>query len=362
MRDPVALIIGSRQISNFISYEADSNILVPADAFTCRIGRIDSEIKTGDRFNLVVNGELEMTGIIDKINATYRRGSQETSIEGRDLMGLLVDSYVEEYKTLNKMRLKDLAARLLKNVPYLDKSRIYYGYEKKDSGLSKPKKVKRASSALFGDTTSNVCQFEPGTSIFEALSDYAQRHGLLMWMEPEGSLVLGELKEPGEPIEFSFYTYKEGTDRAKNNVLEAVLTDDISKRYSKVTVIAQIQGTDTLGAGEQTIIKSAIDKAAPFYKALVLQSQCTGSKAAFLQAQWELKKREAEGWKVELVVAGHSQEEKNYKANRVCFIKDEVLGLEGNYLILGRKFTMNRAEGPRTHLTIGKLMQGYSVQ
>lgn len=366
MRDSVALIIGSQQISSFLSYEADSNVLIPADAFTCRISRIDSDIKTGDRFTLIVNGELEMTGIIDRVNKTYKSGSLETAIEGRDLMGLLIDSSVEERKTFREMRLKDLAARLLKKVPFLDRSRIYYGNEKKDSGLSKPKTVKKvASTDIFGDTASNMCQFETGVSVFEALSDYSQRHGLLMWMEPDGSLVFGELKGPGEPVEFGFYTYKEGVDRSKNNIIEAALNDDISKRYSKLTVIAQIQGRENFDLGDNEISESALDKEPPFdriYKPLVLQSSCTSKQAAKYQAQWELKKRDAEGWRVELTVAGHSQGGKNYRANRVCHIKDEVLGLEGDYLILGRKFTMDRSEGPRTRLTIGRLMQGYTVQ
>lgn len=358
MRDSFALIIGNRSYSTFLSYEVDSNVLIPADAFSCRISSA-ADIKAGERFRLVVNERLEMSGLIDKVSMQYSKGTQESRIEGRDLMGLLVDSSVEEWKTVTQVTLKDLAKRLLKNIPYLDKSNVIYGHEKKDAGLSKPKKVKMASGG-FGDTSTSVCDYEPGISIFEALSDYAQRHGLLMWMEPDGTLVFGELKGKNEPPEFSFYTYK-GRERGKNNVISAALTDDISKRYSQLTVVAQVQGTDGLGAGEQTIKKPARDEKFPFKKPLVLQVQCSGEAAAYRQAQWELKKREAEGWRIELVVAGHSHDGKNYRANTVCYIKDEALGLDGTYLILGRKFTLDRSDGPRTHLTIGKLMEGYSA-
>ncbi len=360
MRDSVALVIGNRSYSTFLSYEVDSNALIPADAFSCRISRIDAEIKTGERFRLVVNGQLEMSGLIDKVSTQYSKGSQELRVEGRDLMGLMVDSSVEEWKTVTQATLKDLAKRLLKNIPYLKDSNVIYGHEKKDAGISKPKKVKTASSG-FGDTSSNVCEFEPGITVFEALSDYAQRHGLLPWMEPDGTLVFGELKGGNEPPEFSFYTFK-GRERAKNNVISAALTDDVSKRYSQLTVAAQVQGTDSLAAGGQNVIKTAYDKTFPFRKPLVLQSQCASEEAALLQAQWELKKREAEGWRLDLVVAGHSQDKKNYRANSVCYIKDEVLGLDKTYLILGRKFTLDRTEGPRTHLTVGRLMEGYAAK
>lgn len=369
MRDPITLVIGGRSYSNFLSYEVDSNVLVPADAFSCRISRCDTGIKTGEKFQLVVNGRLEMTGLIDKVTAQYSKGSQELRVEGRDLMGLLVDASVEEWKTLHAVSLKDMGKRLLKNIPYLKDSKVIYGHEKKDAGLSKPKKVKlESASGMPGDAS--TCQYEPGISIFEALSDYSQKHGLLMWFEPDGTLVFGELKGKGAASEFSFFTHKgqeqgakdKRSAQAKNNIISANLTDDISKRYSQLTIVAQIQGTDGIPAGGQDVnIPTPPDKTFPFRKPLVLQSQCVSEKAATLQAAWELKKREAEGWRLELVVAGHSQDGVNYKANSACHIKDEVLGLDGEYLILGRKFTLDRNDGPRTQLTVGKLMEGYSI-
>lgn len=359
MRDSIALVIGDNSYSNFLSYEIDSNVLVPADAFSARISRVDASIKTGDRFELVINGALEMSGVIDKVAAQYSKGSQEMHIEGRDLMGMLVDASVEEWKTLNDMTLKDMAARLLKNIPYVKDSKVIYGQEKAETGISKPKKVKLEAGGL--DTSSSVCHYEPGITVFEALSDYSQRHGLLMWFEPDGTLVFGELKVAGCSVsKFSFYTYK-GSERAKNNIISASLNNDISKRYSRIQIVAQVQGTDELAAGDQDIINTAEDKGLPFSKVLVLQSQCSSKQAAGLQAQLEVKKRIAEGWRLELVVAGHSQDGVNYKANTVCYIKDEVLGLDGQYLILGRKFTLDRTAGPRTQLTIGKLMDGYTT-
>ncbi|MBI5598663.1 MAG: hypothetical protein HY890_02870 [Deltaproteobacteria bacterium] len=362
MRDAVALVIGSSQISNFVSYSADSNVLTPADCFSCKISRIDDSIEPGKQFGLYVNGSLEMTGVIDSVKPSYAKGSQEMEIVGRDYMGLLIDSSVEEYKTLNKMELKELAKRLLKNVNFIDSSKIMYGNELTNTGVSKLKKPRRdALSKIFDDTSSNVCQWEPGVSIFEALSDYAQRRGLLMWMEPDGILVFGELRGESDTAVYNFYTYTEGDDRKKNNIISASRTNDISKRFSKITTIAQIQGSDSFGAGEQTVKKISTEKDFPFAKPLVMQSQCSSVKAAAYQVQLEMKKREVEGWRLEIVIAGHSQDGVNYRANTVCHLRDEVLGELGNYLVLGRKLTMDRQNGPRTELTIGKLMKGYTV-
>lgn len=367
MRDTIKLQIGNQEISTFLSYEVDSNVLVPADAFSVKLSRIDNSIKEGSEFKLYVNDSLEMTGVIDKVSASYGKGSQEMTIEGRDYMGLLIDISVEEWKTIKGMALKELAARLLKNVPYIKKSKIIYGSEIEDTGIITRRKgihhTKKTQDEIYGDTSTITCQYEPGISIFDALSDYAQRHGLLMWMESDGTLVFGTLKGAldSESSDYAFYCHKEGDDRKKNNIISAALNKDISKRYSKITTIAQIQGTDDRNVGDHSIPKTATDEFFPFTKPLVLQSSCGSERGAKYQAEWEMKRREADGWRVEYTVAGHSQDGTNYRANRVCYIKDEVFGLDDSYLVLGRKFTLDRQNGQRTVLTVGKLMEGYAV-
>lgn len=362
MRDSVEIQIGGNSISKFLSYEADSNILTPADAFQCTLGGLtDNEmkaIKTGEKFTLLVRSVVEMRGIIDKKAITYDSSKREVSLEGRDYMGLLVDSSVEEFATLNEIKLKDLAAWRLKDVPFIDKSDINYSLEKAQGYSVKKKK---AHEEKFDDL---IKQSQPdiGQSIFEVLSDYAQRKGLIFWCNPDGQLVFGEPKKDG-PAEFWFYTYTINVFANKhNNIISAKLTDDISKRYSKITVSGQVQGSDVLAPGEHTTVKTASDDSFPYHKPLVLQASVESEKAAESQVQWEIKKRVVEGWQVELTVAGHRQGNSgNYRANSICYIKDEVLMLDGNYLILGRKFTMDRSEGPKTILTIGKLMEGYTV-
>lgn len=363
MRDSLEIQIAGNSISKFLSYEADSNILTPADAFQCKLGGLtDGEmeaIKTGERWTLLVNEVVEMRGIIDKKTVSYDRGKREVSLEGRDYMGLLVDSSATEHVTINKTTLKDLAVRLLKNVPYIDKSDIKYSIEKAEGYQVKKKKEKAEEKGLFYDLI-NQSQPEAGQAIFEILSAHAQKKGLIFWCNPDGQLIFGEIKKEG-PAEFWFYIQTK--DRKRNNIISAKLTDDISKRYSKVTVVGQVQGSDVFNPGDHTISKTAADNNFHFYKPLILQASVESEKAAEFQAKWELKKREVEGWQVEITVAGHRQENSgNYRANSVCYIKDELLGLNGNYLILGRKFTMNRTEGPRTILTIGRLTEGYTVQ
>lgn len=358
MRDTIKLQIGGMEISSFLSYEVDGNILTPADAFACVISRIDGSVATGDEFTLLVNDETAMVGIVDKVQASYGKGKNEMTIEGRDYMGLLVDSHIEDtnWTTLKTMTLKDIAEQLLKTAPYINSSSIEYGLEKADAG-GKTQKNTRDNQRLF-ETVIDQSQPHVGQTIFEFLSQYAQRKGLVFWCNEEGKLIFGSVKGAydSEAAEYGFYTYKTGDDRKKNNIVSARLTDDISKRYSKVAVNGQTQGSDNFSVGGHSITGRAEDDDFPFYKPLVLEASVESAEAAKQQAQWELNKRKFEGWQMEITAAGHSQNGANYRANKVCRIKDEVLGLDDSFVIIGRKFTLDRQNGPRTILTIGKLL------
>jgi prophage tail gpP-like protein len=336
--------IGSKKIDRFLEYEADSDLLVPADAFRCRLGKLTpdeaSVIKAGQVFSLFVNGVQEMEGVIDRTEKSISKGELSVSIEGRDYGGILVDGCVEEWTTLQQMTLPAMAKKLLKPLPFVDKQKVTIG-----KGVSGT--VKRA-------------QHEPGVTVFQALAEKAQQMGLLFWTEPDGTLVFDRLAVSGNPA-YSFYLYADGKNAGKNNVLSMSETDDISQRFSKCTVVGQIQGEDIWNPGTHSIKGTATDKTFPFYKPLVLSYKVEGGQSIKKQAEHELKKRVAEGYRLTVECKGHSQSGRNYRANRKAYVENEPLGIKGEFLVLARKFTMDKKSGPRTTLTLGKPMEGYSV-
>lgn len=336
--------IGSRKIDRFLEYEADSDLLVPADAFRCKLGKLTpdeaSVIKAGAVFSLFVNGVQEMEGVIDRTEKSISRGDLTASIEGRDFGGILVDACVEEWTTLQQMTLPAMAKKLLKPLPFVGRQKVTIG--------------KGAAGTV------NRAQHEPGVTVFKTLADKAQQMGLLFWLEPDGTLVFDRLAVSGEP-EFFFYLYADADKAGKNSVLSMGETDDISQRFSRCTVVGQVQGDSIWDAGAQSIQGTATDKGFPFYKPLVLSYEVEDGQSIKKQAEHELKKRVAEGYRLTVECKGHSQSGKNYRANRKAYVVNEPLGIEGEFLILARKLTMDRKSGPRTTLTLGKPMEGYSV-
>jgi len=100
MSDNIELRVGSTAIKNWLSYTIEADIYTADDAFSLELAHPETDVTAGKRCELYVNGTLELTGIIDRVNKSYDKSGQKLRVEGRDLMGLLVDSYCEEFFTL----------------------------------------------------------------------------------------------------------------------------------------------------------------------------------------------------------------------------------------------------------------------
>ncbi len=344
MQDKVSLHINNQKIENFLSYTIESDIYTADDAFSLELANPEIQVKEGHRCELYVNGELEMTGIIDRISKSPDKSGVKLKVEGRDLMGLLVDSYCEEFITLQGIKVKALAERLLKNVPLINRKKIIY--QDNFSGKLK-KKAKGESSIALLDAPHNFSQIEPGMTIFEVLKDYAGSRGLMFFCLPDGTMVFGKPKEKGNPV-FNIVCSKDGKE---NNEIEGEIIKDISKRYSKITVIGQQQGLDSIETTAINTKATITDKEFPFYKPLVVKNN-NDYQSPKLHARMLLEKSRHQGFQLNYKVPGHSQNGRNWTINELCSVKDEILSVEGTYLIYSRTFEMSK-QGVYTNLKLG---------
>lgn len=348
-RDSVVLQVGGKRIERFLSYTVESDLYTADDAFSLELAHPETEIKRGQRCELYVNGVLELTGIIDKCSRSYGKGGLTYTVEGRDLMGLLVDAYCEEFVSVQDYKLSQLAELLLKKIPFINRSNVEY----QENVVGKLKgKTKTVDTPLIGylDTPQKVSQIEPGMTVFEVLRNYAASRGLMFFAKPDGTFVFGRPKAGGEPS-FSLTCTKSGIG---NNVLDGSESDDISKRYSKVIVIGQQQGQDDflMDAGQVTTQGEVVDKDFPFYKPFVAVDN-NDSQSPALHARFLLEQQRHEGYQLSYTVQGQSQNGRNWQINELCRVKDEVLGIDGVYLIYGRTMELSRAFGTVTRLKLG---------
>ena len=339
MLDKVSLRIDGLDVENFLSYSVEADLYKAADAFSMELADTGVEIKTGMRCELRVNDQLELTGIVDKVIHNNESGRKDKlTVEGRDLMGLLVDSYCEEFKDFENVTLKFLAEQLLKNVPFINREKIIYQEDKKDK-----KEQKKESDHI---------KVDPGQTVFDVLKDYAASKGLFFYSMPDGTFVFGAPKMGGEP-KYELFRRKDGRG---NNIISSKVTDDITKRYSKVTVMGQRQAPDWSDISVSVPDKEDEGKEKykfPFYKPFVVFDGNIGDEEdAKRQAKNLIKQKRLEGITLLYRVAGHAYNGVNWAINEFCQVVDDVAGVNGPYLITKRTFKLSR-QGAFTELELG---------
>lgn len=344
--DVVYLLVDGKKIDRFTGYQIDADLYAAADAFTLELARPEVRIRAGMECQLYVNDALELTGIIDKPEPEYDKSGRRLTVTGRDLMGWLVDASAEEFITLRNYTLKDLAERLLQKAPkeFFRLSTVTYA-----ENVVGRLKSRSAKVGIF-DTTTPLSQIEPGMSVFDVLSEYGKSKGILFYAMPDGTFVFGKPKESGAPA----FTLINRLDGRGNNVISGKLTQDVSKRYSRVTVVGQKQGQDVFAASEVNIEATKDDPDFPFYKPVVLKDEYGGERPE-LQARLALEKMRHDGFRLNYTVAGHSQGNKNWTINELVQVKDEDpdFELSGSYLLTGRTFELSKDKGAITRLRLG---------
>lgn len=340
MPDKVSLLINDKKVEKFLSYKVDSDIFEAADAFEFELADPDIEVSKGSRCKLFVNDRLELNGIIDRVAESYNKQGVSLTVSGRDLMGQLVDSYCEEFITLEGIKLENLVKRLLKKFPFINIKDVSYGQGDKNRAVPLKHKTEEFE----------FTQIQPGDTIFEVLRSYALTRGMLFFSMPDGRFIFGQPLTKGA-AQFTLICRKDGKD---NNILEGQRVEDVSRSYSKIKIIGQRQGTDNnplinIPPAEIT------DKAFPFYKPFVGLLEHDGQDAK-KYAKILMDKQQFESFQLNYKTYAHSQNGTNWQVNAVCHVKDEALQkpIDNDFLIYGRTFEMSK-QGVFTSLRLSKL-------
>lgn len=351
MADSVELRINGQAVRNFLSYTVESDLYTADDAFSLELANPETKITAGHRCQLYVNGALELDGIIDRTVKSYDKQGVKLRVEGRDLMSLLVDSHCEQFPTIQGKTVKTLAEELIAPLPFINKSQI--SYQENFIGKGKGKKQTVSTPNVgFLDTSQKIGKIDPGMTVFDVLRTYAASRGFMFWLEyaqTAARFVIGRPSTNG-PIAGFLCCQRDGKG---TNVLEGELVRDISKRYSRITVISQSQGHDDDGANAGKVNTKAVrdDDTFLFAKPLVVK-QSDDSQSPKLHARLLMEKQRHDGIQLHYRVPGHSQAGINWAINTICQVRDEVLEVDDTFLIFGRTFERTK-QGTYTRLKLG---------
>lgn len=348
--DKITLQINNHMIENFESYKVTSGMFTAADSFIFQLSNPEPAAREGDRCYMYVNGELELNGLVDRLAENYDKNSgTRLTVSGRDLMGLLVDSYCEEYVDY-QLPLKQFTEKLLAKVPFISHEIKVIGPGSKLLKIPLHKK----------DEEFEFTQVKPGDTILDVIRRYALSRGYIFFATPSGQLVFST-PETSRPPDFTLINKKSGP--LENNVITAERTRDISRMYSKIMITDQKQGTDNDEPEDINISAELIStdypfyadgKPTKFYKPFVAGIQDDGKEPKKYAAVL-MDNQRFEGYQMVYKTYDHSQNGRNFQFNTVCHVLDDIFGLEQGFLIYERTFEMDKNEGVTTTLKLAKM-------
>lgn len=329
--DKIALHIDGVVCSTWDDLSLDSDIGVPADAFS--FSWFDAEqdvlpdyVKAGSSCTVSCNGETVLTGILDRIGQRVGRTGLNTNLSGRDLAGQLIDCSAPIDAAAN-LSLSELIKRYVT------------GGDLASLGITIGKVQ---NDWLKGKTGVDV-----GESIWDVLSAAAQASGQYVWLSADGALMIGNPFDVAQPsVKPSFYLYND--ERCEqNNVLDADYQYDVSNAFSTMEIVGQNDKGGNFKA------KATSDRLALRRHRIISDSRSDTQ----AEAEKFAAKAMADAWlaarDLTLPVSGWTYQGQPWSTGwQVSFDSNVLPRATGDWVIYGRTMQLSRANGKTTELRL----------
>lgn len=333
--DKVELLIAGQAHGDWSSYDIDSDLLTPADAWHVTLGMKDGmmppNVVAGVPVEVRVGGEIALTGRVDEISHSVNKTGHTFTMSGRDSAAALLDCSAPIF-TRKLVSLTEITAALTRSFG-ITKIRI----DAKSTRIREKINV------------------EPGDSAWDALVHAAEANGLWPWFEPDGTLVIGG-PDYTQPVVATLILRRDGKG---NNVLSLDKNESVAGRYSQVTVLGQTHGTDT-EQGKHALTATATDTTINWYRPKIVTDHETDSYAVCLdRARKLIADSRLSGMTLMASVQGHRIASENgvgkgllWKPGQRVYVVSEPHGINAVFFLMGRKFSRSRTDGTRTTLTL----------
>ncbi|HGU9904427.1 TPA: phage baseplate assembly protein [Citrobacter freundii] len=213
--DKVSVIVGGKVYSDWSGYGIDSDFLIPADAWSMRLGLpagiFPAEIVRGATVQVRVGPDVVMNGRIDRVSRTVSRDQVSLSISGRDGAAILVDCSSPVF-TSRQVSLEEVIAQVVR-----------------------PLGIKNIELHAESSIRNDKITAEPGEKAWETLLRACAGRGLWPWFNPDGTLIIGGPDYSAEPVA-TLIMRRSGEG---NNLLSLTDESSIERSYSRLTVLAQ---------------------------------------------------------------------------------------------------------------------------
>lgn len=327
--DKVSLLIGGRAHSDWITYEIDSHLITPGDAWRVELSppkdALPEVVVEGAPIELRVGRDTVLVGRVDTIDEDTAKDRDTLILTGRDGAGVLLDCsapiFVAKQATL---------AQVIANVV-------------KPLGIMKI--VINAGSTY----TNEKINIEPGDRAWNVLSHAAEANGLWPWFAPDGTLIVGGPDYTTKPVA-TLIMRRNGSG---NNLISLKRTRSMAERYSEVTVLGQMHGTAS-ESGKNGIKGVAKDPAVTVYRPhVVIDHECESVAMAISRARKLLMDSRLRGVTFTAKVKGHrTSDGVLWAPGQRIHVISERHNVDAVFFLIGRRFSKGRMGGSMTTLTL----------
>lgn len=228
--DKVSVIVGGKVHSDWSGYGIDSDFLIPADAWSIRLGLpagiFPEGVARGVPVQVRVGPDVVMSGRIDRVSRTVSRDQVSLSVTGRDGAAILVDC-ASPLLTSRQASLEEVIAQVVR-----------------------PLGIKNIELHAESSIRNDKITTEPGERAWDILLRACAGRGLWPWFRPDGTLVIGGPDYTAAPVA-TLVMRRSGEG---NNLLSLTDESSMERSFSRLTVLAQGHAHSTNNKKELGII------------------------------------------------------------------------------------------------------------
>lgn len=332
LNDKITLLIDGKAHDIWTRYEIDSDLFIPADAWSLELGlgpeQNPPQLTEGTQIRILLGSDVILSGQLDTVSHGLAKASHQLALRGRDGAGVLLDCsapvFVSKQAALDEV-IKSIVGKL--------------GVRKVRIDAEKTARAEKVN-------------IEPGDSAWDAVQHAAEAAGLWPWFEPDGTLVVGGPDYSAAPVG----TLVMGSDALASDQmpLESLRRErNLARRVSEVTVLGQTHGAG--GAEGKNALKATVkDQAVNAYRPkIVIDHECDTAGVAQTRARKLLADSRLAGLTVEAVATGHrAPNGKPWAPGMRVRVIAKRLGLDQILFCTARNFSGGRGQPSITRLTL----------
>lgn len=325
----VSILINGFAHSQWQSYDLESDLMTPADAWHVDIGlkanQLPDFIQPWADITVKVGNDTVLKGRIDEVSDSVDKHSHSLSLSGRDGAAILIDCsapiFVSRQATLAEIVAKVVRPLGITNIKiYADSTR-----------------------------TREKINVEPGDKAWDVLQNVAEANGLWPWFAPDGTLIVGGPDYTKPPVA----TLVMKRDGKGNNAESIIRRRNVTNQYSKITVLGQTHGTET-EQGKHALSSSWSDSGVSFNRPnIVVDHECDNAAVAKDRARKLVADGQLSSFDLSVKVKGHRTESGIlWTPGQRVQVLSEPHGINDIYFLMARRFTGGRDQGTSTELTL----------